>query len=258
MTDRELQLRLLYAVIVAGKSARFAERAMVRLFAGLGDGLPFGSVRTWIADGCLEAKLRDAGTGNYGKISKAFQEIVAADMDLRNCHPKDLELIYGVGPKTARFFIIWTRPDAQVAALDVHVLRWLRSLGYDAPHQTPSRRKYAELEAVFLMEADKRGLTPHQLDAAIWSAGSKRDQEAIFESLSDLVGARDLKLPTAHPIRQLPEDFRLYCLVVGKCHMENTDAFNLGEWTYRVAREQNIPTECVSKILTAVKRYEEA
>ena len=187
MTDQELQLRLLYAVIVAGKSAKFAEQAMARLFVGLGDELPFHRIRVWFCNGYLDYRLRMAKVGNYGKVFKAFHQVAFADLDLRTCSPDQLETIHGVGPKTARFFIIWTRPDARVAALDVHILRWLRQLGYDAPSQTPQGKKYAELEAVFLVEAEKRGMTPRQLDESIWSAGANRDQGQIFDSLANLV-----------------------------------------------------------------------
>jgi 3-methyladenine DNA glycosylase/8-oxoguanine DNA glycosylase len=191
MTDQELQLRLLYAIIVAGKSAKFAEQAMARLFAGLGDGLPFDRIRAWAADGSLDTKLRGARVGNYGKISKAFDALANAGIDLRTCGPAELEAIHGIGPKTARFFIIWTRPDARVAALDVHILRWLGQQGHKAPRQTPQGKRYAELETVFLEEADRRGMTPHQLDAAIWSAGSKYDQGQSFDLVSKLVGEND-------------------------------------------------------------------
>lgn len=189
MTDQELQLRLLYAVIVAGKSAKFAEQAMAKLFAGLGDELPFHRIQVWFCNGYLDHRLRMAKVGNYGKVFKAFHQIAFAGLDLRTCSPTQLEAIHGIGPKTARFFIIWTRMDARVAALDVHVLRWLRQQGHDAPRQTPQGRRYAELEAIFLVEADRRGLTPHQLDAMIWSAGSRYDQATSFNMVSDLVGA---------------------------------------------------------------------
>lgn len=191
MTDQELQLRLLYAVIVAGKSARFAEQAMARLFAGLGDTLPFNRLLEWVADGTLDARLREARVGNYGKISKAFSALAASGIDLRSCGPDSLEAIHGIGPKTARFFMIWTRHDARVAALDVHILRWMRDLGYDAPRQTPSGKRYALLEAAFLAEADRRGLSPQALDAQIWSAGSRYDQGASFDLVSNMVGVQN-------------------------------------------------------------------
>lgn len=187
MTDQELQLRLLYAVIVAGKSAKFAEQAMAKLFAGLGDELPFHRIQVWFCNGYLDHKLRMAKVGNYGKVFKAFHELAFADLDLRTCSPSELEAIHGIGPKTARFFIIWTRRDARVAALDVHILRWLRELGHNAPRQTPQGKKYAELETIFLAEAEKRGLSPQALDAQIWSNGSGYAQNASFDVVSRIV-----------------------------------------------------------------------
>jgi thermostable 8-oxoguanine DNA glycosylase len=81
--------------------------------------------------------------------------------------------IHGIGPKTSRFFILWTRPHERYAALDVHILRWLRGLGHNAPRSTPNGRKYGELEKIFLSEADKRGLSPGELDAQVWEAGRR-------------------------------------------------------------------------------------
>jgi thermostable 8-oxoguanine DNA glycosylase len=183
MTDRELQLRLLFALVVAGKSARFAEQVMNKLFFGFGDALPFDLVRSWASDGSLEYRLRTARTGNYTKISRALPLLANAGLDLRTCQPADLERIPGIGPKTSRFFIIWTRPNARVAALDVHILRWLRGRGYDAPKQTPQGKRYAKLETIFLAEADAMGMTPRALDQAIWSAGSSQDQSQLFDTL---------------------------------------------------------------------------
>jgi len=175
MTGRELQLRLAYAVLVAGKSASFAEAKTQSLFGGSAD-LPFDMVRRWDEDGSLERRLREARTGNYAKTSEAFRDLasrVADGLDLSSCSPEELEETKGIGPKTSRFFILWTRPDARCAALDIHILRWLKELGHDVPDSTPqSRRKYASIEKVFLAEADKRNKTPRELDAEIWDRGS--------------------------------------------------------------------------------------
>lgn len=167
------QHQLIYSIIVAGKSASFAQDAIARLFRW-GDP-PFDTVRTWMRKGCLMRKLKAARTGNYTKLSKALRQLVSLEnLDLTQCSVSDLEDIHGIGPKTARFFVLWTQPGAQCAALDVHILRWLRSLGYDAPRQTPaSRKRYHELERVFLAEAAKRNISPADLDRKIWDAGVK-------------------------------------------------------------------------------------
>jgi thermostable 8-oxoguanine DNA glycosylase len=175
MQLEELECRVLYAIIVAGKSARFADQAFKRLF-GQPTGSPFDVVRAWIKEGVLLQKLQAARVGNYSKIERAYMELVSAKIDLVKCSPEDLEAVHGIGPKTSRFFIIWTRPEARVAVLDVHVLRWLRKQGHDVPKVTPNRKDYARIEKLFLEIVDKAGLTPRQVDEKIWMEGSKSAQ----------------------------------------------------------------------------------
>jgi thermostable 8-oxoguanine DNA glycosylase len=176
VTLAELQKRLLYAMIVAGKSAEFANAVFSRFMRGCSV-LPF----SWIAkmgDDELLERLTTAKTGNYTKLARGFRELVDAAIDLRSCGPEQLEEIHGIGPKTARFWLLWTRPNARYAALDVHILRWLREQGYAAPKATPAYTvRYQQLEKAFLAEADKRGMTPRELDLQIWeTAASKRNR----------------------------------------------------------------------------------
>ena len=170
----ELQSRLIYSIVVAGKSATFANAVMIRWYCNREEGeLPFDMARRLEGDGRLEQSFREARSGNYGKLTKAVSTLIRTELDLLTCQPQDLEKIHGIGPKTSRFFILWTRPDAKFAALDVHILRWLRLQGYDAPKATPqSGQKYAILEQAFLKEAEKRGKTARELDFEIWEAGS--------------------------------------------------------------------------------------
>lgn len=172
LNNRELQFRIFYSIIVAGKNAKFAENVTKRLFRAERK-TPFNVVRQWIEEGVLDQKLREARTGNYTKMALSFAGLVNSNIDLKTCTAADLESIHGIGPKTARFFIIWTRPDAKYAALDVHVLRWLRNQGYSVPKSTPPAGKtYNRIEQIFLNEAEKRGVTPRQLDEKIWMKGS--------------------------------------------------------------------------------------
>lgn len=167
MNAPELEYRLLYSMVVAGKSAIFAENCLARLFRGESQP-PFAWIRFFRSRGLLGVALRNARTGNYGKLEKGFSEAADSMLDLSTCTPDDLMRIHGVGPKTAKFFIIWTRPEADFAALDTHVLKWLRHLGHDAPMSTPSGEKYTALEKIVLAEAKARGMTARELDAAIW------------------------------------------------------------------------------------------
>jgi len=173
----ELECRLLYSVIVAGKNAAFANCVMRRWLAGhtlyqKGE-TAFEAIRRLDSTGALETSFRDVRSGNYGKVTSAARGMANAGLDLLHCTPQDLEKIKGIGPKTSRFFIIWTRPEARYAALDVHILRWLRKQGYNAPKSTPqSSKRYAELEQAFLDEAEKRKKLPRELDMEIWDAAA--------------------------------------------------------------------------------------
>ena len=174
----ELQYRIIYSVIVAGKSAKFADDAIVRFFSESNFDLPFDYVRWLIDCNILNEKMKMARVGNYKKISRFMAEIVDANFDLRTAIPEELERMHGIGPKTSRFFILWTRPNAQYAALDTHILKWLRAKGYDAPKSTPQNRsKYRKLEKIFIKEAGLLGKTPREFDHEIWSAYSNRNNE---------------------------------------------------------------------------------
>jgi hypothetical protein len=169
MKSHDLEYCLLYSMVVAGKSASFADKAMQRVFSACPrEESPFEFVADLARGGQLEQHLRTCRTGNYTKLARGFAAAAGAGLNLRRCTPADLEAIHGVGPKTSRFFIIWTRPKANHAALDTHVLKWLRFIGHKAPLSTPSGRKYALLEVVILTEAKKRGMTARELDSAIW------------------------------------------------------------------------------------------
>lgn len=176
MNTAELQFKLIYSMVVAGKSAKFAEGVMSRLCPHGLMALPFNWFRQVVDKGhTIESLLRDSRSGNYGKLTKGIIELIAAKIDLAKCTPEQLETIHGIGPKTSRFFILWTRKGAVHAALDTHVLKWLRFIGHDAPKSTPSGKEYVRLEKIVILEAKRRKMTPRELDAAIWDYCSKTE-----------------------------------------------------------------------------------
>jgi len=171
--ENNLLYKLIYSVIVAGKNADFAYNVMAKLFP---NGNIENEIKSWVHDDIVGQKVKEARTGNYTKIEKAIREIVEKDFNLETCTIEDLESISGIGPKTARFFMLWTRPDVRCAALDVHILRFLKEMGYDAPRTTPpAGKKYKELEDAFIKEADRVGLTPAQLDSYVWCKGAGKE-----------------------------------------------------------------------------------
>lgn len=174
-----LECKLLYVILVAGKSARATDALMPRLADALRSVAPmsrlwFPAVRRAIELGKLSQCLRKAGTGRYESTERAFADAVSCGINLHECSLSELEAIHGVGRKTARVFLNWCGRHGRFAVLDVHILSWLGEQGHDVPESTPqSAREYRRCEELFLAEADTRELRPYDLDQEIWLAKNK-------------------------------------------------------------------------------------
>lgn len=171
MFDSELERFLLHGILVAGKSATVANAALERFLESNPGNTPFAAIRALLPDKLLPALMK-ARSGNYLKNSTAFAAIAAANLDLRTCTVEDLENIYGIGPKTARYFLLYTRNNVEHAALDTHVLKYLRDRGHLLPKKL-SRNNYRKVEKLFLQEAEQQGLSCRELDAQVWDHYSK-------------------------------------------------------------------------------------
>jgi thermostable 8-oxoguanine DNA glycosylase len=170
--QRRLQEWFLFGVCVAGKPAgQTADKVEAFLESAPGR-LPFDKVKKLIKSGRLLRHLKKHRTGQYGRINKAMRGMV--QVDPATVKLEELESIHGVGPKTARMLLLYTRPDQEMIPLDTHILKWLRANGYDAPKTTPSPgKKYRELELAFIAEGKKRGLTPKEWDTQVWQQYAK-------------------------------------------------------------------------------------
>lgn len=184
---RRLQEWFLFGICVAGKGARqTADKVEALLedmrvqpvqvgsagFAVYEPVEPFDRVKVAIARGKLGYYLRKHKIGQYGRVNKAFRGMVK--IDPATVSLEELEAIHGVGAKTARMLLLYTRKDLEIVPLDTHVLKWLRAHGYDAPKSTPPPgRKYRELELAFIREGKKRGLTPKEWDTKVWQQYAK-------------------------------------------------------------------------------------
>jgi len=168
---------LLFATMVHGKNARVQAGKLNAMLEGTYelfpqyDGQPLAVIRALSDD--LEEWLRGHGAGQYGRLVRTWGAL-SSFADGHRFTVGELEGVFGIGPKTARFVVGYAY-DEPVAILDVHVLRFLRSLGVDAPHSTPQDpAEYARLETEFLKAADATGVHPLDLDLSVWKEGANR------------------------------------------------------------------------------------
>jgi len=173
-TDAELQAFWLFCILVAGKNADTAAGVLGRMLQEVPEGsTPFEYLRS-LGSIALRNSLVAHRAGQYARVTRAIEESLS--LDLRTASIEDLEGIFGVGPKTARFFVLHSRPGVRVAVLDTHILKWLRDHHEFAPKSTPGRRQYAELERAFLRLADAYfpGVAIADVDLLIWCEVSGR------------------------------------------------------------------------------------
>jgi len=171
----EAEAFMLFAIIAAGKNSKVQSGKLTDFLfpAGEANISPFELIRQLNSVGMLGHCLRFVKMGQYTRIARAFTEV--SDLDVKTCTVADLEGISGVGPKTARFFLLHTRRGQQFAVLDTHILRWMREhIGVNAPMSTPSGTRYLALEQVYLQYCRDNGKNPAELDLSIWSEYNKK------------------------------------------------------------------------------------
>ncbi len=181
--QEELEIFLFFSVAVAGKQAESVNEAVERFFApvpwittaGLRARKPLGYVKALLGRGMLRNALQQARLGQYTKLERFCGWWAAQDtLNLRSVSLEALEAAPGIGPKTARFFLMYTRRGQRYAVLDTHVLAWLRERGIDAPKSTPqSAKRYGQLERIYLDICEAEGHDPHVLDNTIWQSRTR-------------------------------------------------------------------------------------
>ena len=161
-------------MFVAGKNSDYASRCLDRLLNKTKGQTPFEYLSSLGETGIHNA-LVAAKVGQYSRLTKGIMQSLS--LDLASAKLIELLQVFGVGNKTARFFLLHTRPDCDCAVLDTHILAWMRDHQIDAPKATPTNEsKYLELEKIFLSVAKAR--FPHMsiadIDLLIWSKQSGR------------------------------------------------------------------------------------
>ena len=174
----EKEYFLIFSVIVAGRNAKMAVEKTWRLLEFTwGEETPFDLIKHYIDHNTLTQKLKSLKIGQYTRIEKALRDII--NLNIETCTLDDLLACHGVGNKTARFFLLNTRKNAEYAVLDTHVLKWLNNLlgnWRSVPKSTPtSESRYAlwEYEAIQAMKQEYPERTLAQADFEIWKTFAK-------------------------------------------------------------------------------------
>lgn len=176
-TRAELELFWIFCVCVAGKNADQTASKVGNMFRRCltKNDTPF----TYLKDNqhAIHNLLVANRIGQYGRIESAIMD--SLELDLADCTLDELMNCRGVGPKTARFFLVHTRKDADYVVLDTHILKWLRTK-YDSeyPKSTPSGQEYVRIENIarMLFKTEFLDATMAEIDLLIWAKMSGRLQ----------------------------------------------------------------------------------
>jgi thermostable 8-oxoguanine DNA glycosylase len=171
-THEQLEEFVLFTICVAGKTAKIqAKKLNDFLLNNNGIDHPFECIKRLDKENKLMDEIKKVKLGQYSRLCESFRQIVK--LNLKTCTISDLENIKGIGPKTARFFMLHSRPNQKIAVLDTHILKYMGSLGIKVPKSTPNGKKYKELESKFIQIAESKGKNIADFDLEIWKYYSR-------------------------------------------------------------------------------------
>ena len=182
-TDSELEEFIIFCVCVAGKKSSTIAPRVSELFSYLKCVTTEQQPLKWYMDlpnhNTLSVVMKFLGIGCYQGKAQTILDIANHISNLRTCSLNELMAIKGIGAKTARMFLNFTREDANYAVLDVHSLRFLRREGVEnVPKSTPIGKKYLDLEQIFLkMVPEDTSAT--RFDLKNWSEHAKPNARAV-------------------------------------------------------------------------------
>lgn len=173
--NSQLEEFLLFCVVVAGKKSS-VQAVKLQQFLEANTHEPFSFIRCLTVCGTLQNRIERVKLGQYGRLVECFKQLAYSGFDLKTVSVETLETIPGIGPKTARFFVLHSRRNQTVACLDTHVLKWLKAQGVEnVPKNTPSGKNYLRLEKEYLRLCDELGMDPAGLDLQVWSTTVKKE-----------------------------------------------------------------------------------
>ena len=171
---------MVFAICAAGKNANTTAKILNPIFSWCEKAAISRPIRYFASKGDLEDYLKDKGIGCYNNRAKTFRQLhrcIQHNRDfLRVATLGELENIHGIGPKTSRFFVMHSRPNQRVAALDTHILKELKAHGHIVPKSTPpAGGRYRQLEQLFIELADVAGMSVADFDLTVWKKWRKKE-----------------------------------------------------------------------------------
>jgi len=179
-----LQEYALFCLLVFNKNADQTAVKLERFLNWCHSGIRtldhFEAIRHKLGDHTSYDMIDTFKFGNTTVKSQGLEKLVTANLDLRHCPLEAFEDIPGLkGMKTSRYFVLHTREEARVACLDTHILQWLSYYTDEKiPKSTPARKRYLELEQMFLNIADSMKIHPAILDLRIWNKQRGSDSKS--------------------------------------------------------------------------------
>ncbi len=180
-TEEELQLFLLFCIVVAGKTAYIQAEKLEQFLLSVNKRLmmpenvkPFQTIKSAEQHGILFEEIKLAKLGQYKKIYSGFKYISEREYNLNRMTPKILEEIPGVGMKTSRFFLLHSDKfyKDQIAILDTHILKFIKeNIDDRAPKSTPViPLTYRYWEGMFLEWCVKNNKNVADFDLEVWKS----------------------------------------------------------------------------------------
>jgi thermostable 8-oxoguanine DNA glycosylase len=183
-TEEELQLFLLFCIVVAGKTAYIQADKLEQFLCSVNLRLmmpehisPFQSIKSAEQHGILFEEIKKAKLGQYKKIFAAFKFISEKEYNLNRMTPKILEEIPGVGMKTSRFFLLHSDLfyKDKIAILDTHILKFIKeNIDDRAPKSTPViPLTYRFWEDRFLNWCEQNNKNVADFDLEVWKSKAR-------------------------------------------------------------------------------------
>ena len=196
-TEEELELFLLFCIVVAGKTAYVQAEKLDQFISSVNERLmmpesvsPFQTIKSAEQHGILMEEIQKAKLGQYKKIYSGFKYISENKFDLRKTKPDQLELIPGVGMKSSRFFLLHSDINFKnhIAILDTHILKFIKeNIDNRAPKSTPTIRvTYKYWEDVFLYWCELNKKNVADFDLEVWKSYARTKKSSVASDMKDI------------------------------------------------------------------------